>query len=61
LGGRGGQILFKSNLVYRVSSGIARATQRNPILKNKTEEEEQEEEEEGGEGGGGSSRQWRQQ
>jgi hypothetical protein len=26
---------FKASLVYRVSSGIARATERNPISKNK--------------------------
>jgi hypothetical protein len=35
LGGRGRQISeFKASLVYRVSSRIARATQRNPVLKN---------------------------
>jgi hypothetical protein len=35
LGGRGRQISeFKSSLVYRVSSRIARTTQRNPVLKN---------------------------
>jgi hypothetical protein len=34
LGGRGGQISeFKASLVYRVSSRIARATQRNPVSK----------------------------
>jgi hypothetical protein len=34
LGGRGRQISeFEANLVYRVSSRIARATQRNPVLK----------------------------
>ena len=26
---------FKANLVYRVSSRIARAAQRNPVLENK--------------------------
>lgn len=26
---------FKDSLVYRASSGIARATERNPVLKNK--------------------------
>jgi hypothetical protein len=37
LGGRGRQISkFKASLVYRVSSRTARATQRNPVLKNKT-------------------------
>jgi hypothetical protein len=37
LGGRGRQISeFKASLVYRVSSRIARATQRNPVSKNKT-------------------------
>jgi hypothetical protein len=35
LGGRGRQISeFEASLVYRVSSRIARATQRNPVLKN---------------------------
>jgi hypothetical protein len=35
LGGRGRWISeFKARLVYRVSSGTARATQRNPVLKN---------------------------
>jgi hypothetical protein len=28
---------FKASLVYRVSSRIARATQRNPVLKNQKE------------------------
>jgi hypothetical protein len=27
---------FKASLVYRVSSRTARATQRNPVLKNKS-------------------------
>jgi hypothetical protein len=36
LGGRGRQISkFKANLVYRVSSRTARATQRNPVSKNR--------------------------
>jgi hypothetical protein len=36
LGGRGRQISeFKASLVYRVSSRTARATQRNPVSKNK--------------------------
>jgi hypothetical protein len=36
LGGRGRQISeFEANLVYRVCSRTARATQRNPVLKNK--------------------------
>jgi hypothetical protein len=35
LGGRGWQITeFEASLVYKVSSRIARATQRNPVLKN---------------------------
>jgi hypothetical protein len=38
---------FEANLVYRVSSRIARATQNNPDSK------EEEEEERGGRGGGG--------
>jgi hypothetical protein len=34
-GGRGRQISeFEASLVYRVSSRTARATQRNPVLKN---------------------------
>jgi hypothetical protein len=36
LGGRGRRISeFEANLVYRVSSRTARATQRNPVSKNK--------------------------
>jgi hypothetical protein len=36
LGGRGRQISeFEARLVYKVSSRTARATQRNPVLKNK--------------------------
>jgi hypothetical protein len=47
LGGRGRQISqFEASLVYRVSFRTARATQRNPVLKNQKEEEEEEEEEE---------------
>jgi hypothetical protein len=39
LGGRGRCISeFKASLVYRVSSRIARATQRNPVSKNKTKQ-----------------------
>jgi hypothetical protein len=37
LGGRGRRISeFETSLVYRVSSRTARATQRNPVSKNKT-------------------------
>jgi hypothetical protein len=39
---------FEVSLVYRMSSRTARATQRNPVLKNQKEEEEEEEEEEEG-------------
>jgi hypothetical protein len=40
LGGRGRQISeFEASLVYRVSSRIARATQRNPVLKNKKQKQ----------------------
>jgi hypothetical protein len=36
LGGRGRRISeFKASLVYKVNSRTARATQRNPVLKNK--------------------------
>jgi hypothetical protein len=36
LGGRGRQISeFEASLVYKVSSRTPRATQRNPVLKNK--------------------------
>jgi hypothetical protein len=36
LGGKGRQISeFEASLVYRVSSKIARAAQRNPVSKNK--------------------------
>jgi hypothetical protein len=39
LGGRGRWISeFKANLVYKVSSRTARATQRNPVSKNKTKQ-----------------------
>ena len=30
----GGWLEFKASLVYRVSARTARATQRNPVLKN---------------------------
>jgi uncharacterized protein (UPF0332 family) len=37
LGGRGRQISeFEASLVYRVSSRTARATQRNPVSKEKS-------------------------
>jgi hypothetical protein len=32
----GGSLEFEASLVYRVSSRTARATQRNPVSKNKT-------------------------
>jgi hypothetical protein len=39
LGGRGRRISeFKASLVYKVSSRTAKATQRNPVLKNKTKQ-----------------------
>jgi hypothetical protein len=39
LGGRGRWISeFQASLVYRVSSRTARATQRNPVSKNKTKQ-----------------------
>jgi hypothetical protein len=39
LGGRGRRISeFEASLVYRVSSRTARATQRNPVLKDKTKQ-----------------------
>jgi hypothetical protein len=39
LGGRGRQISeFEASLLSRVSSRTARATQRNPVLKNKTKQ-----------------------
>jgi hypothetical protein len=42
LGGRGRWISeFKASLVYRVSSRTARATQRNPVLKNKNKNKKQ--------------------
>jgi hypothetical protein len=42
LGGRGRQISeFEASLVYRVSSRTARATQRNPVSKNKTKQTKQ--------------------
>jgi hypothetical protein len=45
LGGRGRRISeFKASLVYRESSRIARATERNPLLKNKNRERERERE-----------------
>jgi hypothetical protein len=43
LGGRGRWISeFKASLVYKVSSRTARATQRNPVSKNKTTTTEKE-------------------
>jgi hypothetical protein len=40
LGGRGRWISeFEASLVYKVSSRTARATQRNPVLKNKNKNE----------------------
>jgi hypothetical protein len=39
LGGRGRRISeLEASLVYKVSSRIARATQRNPVSKNKTKQ-----------------------
>ena len=39
MGGRGRLISeFEANLVYRVSSRTARATQRKPVLKNKNKQ-----------------------
>jgi hypothetical protein len=41
LGGRGRQISeFKTSLVYRVNSRIARATQRSPVSKNEEKRKE---------------------
>jgi hypothetical protein len=41
LGGRDRQISeFEASLVYRVSSRTARATQRNPVSKNKNKKEQ---------------------
>jgi hypothetical protein len=41
LGGRDRQIFeFQVSLVYKVSSRIARATQRNPVSKKKKEKKE---------------------
>jgi hypothetical protein len=41
LGGRGRRIFeFEASLVYRVSSRTARATQRNPVSKNKTKQKQ---------------------
>jgi hypothetical protein len=40
LGGRGRQISeFEANLVYKMSSRTARATQRNPVSKNKKQKQ----------------------
>jgi hypothetical protein len=44
LEGRGRQISeFEASLVYRVSSRKARATQRNPVLKNKNKTKQKKE------------------
>jgi glycosylphosphatidylinositol transamidase (GPIT) subunit GPI8 len=41
LGGKGRQISeFKASLIYRMSSRTARATQRNPVLKNKNKQKQ---------------------
>jgi hypothetical protein len=43
LGGRGRQISeFEASLVYKVSSRTARATQRNPVSKNKKQKTKKE-------------------
>jgi hypothetical protein len=48
---------FKGSLVYRVNSRTARATQRNPVLKNqKGEKRKRRGEGRGGEGRGGEGR-----
>jgi hypothetical protein len=42
LGGRGRKISeFEASLVYRMDSRTARATQRNPVSKNKTKQQQQ--------------------
>jgi hypothetical protein len=47
LGGRGRWISeFEASLVYRVSSRTARATQRNPVSKNKKQNNKQTKKEE---------------
>jgi hypothetical protein len=44
MGGRGRRISeFKASLVYRVSSRIARATQRNPVSKNQKKKKKRKE------------------
>jgi hypothetical protein len=44
LGGRGRRISeFEASLVYRVGSRIIRATQRNPVSKNKTKQNKKKE------------------
>jgi hypothetical protein len=58
LEGRGRRISeFKASLVYKVSTRIARATQRNPVLKNKKKKKKKKrkkkKEKENGERGGG--------
>jgi hypothetical protein len=43
LGGRGRQISeFEASLIYKVSSRTARATQRNPVLKNQKKKKKKE-------------------
>jgi hypothetical protein len=43
LGGRGRQLSeFEASLVYRVSSRIARDTQRNPVSKNQKQTKKKE-------------------
>lgn len=43
LGGRSRRISeLEANLVYRVSSRVARATQRSPVLQNKTKQKQRE-------------------
>jgi hypothetical protein len=36
----GGYLEFETNLVYKVSSRTARATQRNPVSKNKKKQKQ---------------------
>jgi hypothetical protein len=48
LGGSGRQISeFEASLVYKVSSRAARATQRNPVSKNKKTKQKQKQKQKG--------------
>jgi hypothetical protein len=62
LGSRGRRISeFVASLIYKVSSRTARATQKNPVSKNKTQKHTEKEREREGEGEGEGERERREE